>query len=346
MSVATAIVGRMPGGEQQGQDGGVTAATTVAVGVLHEDVWVAVADGVRLHVRRWTPTHRDHTTDVSESSTRSRAFILVHGLSSNARLWDVVAARLAGARHTAIAVDLRSHGESDAPEDGYDTGTAAEDVARVAESLGIKDAVVAGQSWGGNVVVRLAAKHPDLVAALALVDGGWFSPSTQFDSWETAERTLRPPDIDGRSAAQMRAILRNSHPQWRDDAIDATAANLSVQPDGTIRRRLSIPHHMQIVRSMWDDPPTADYTHIRVPVLLMPALPIDPDSAAARRARVIRAADALTDASISEYVGGDHDLHAQQPTRVAEDLLALAARVDATGNPSPALDRNGDGRDR
>ena len=169
-----------------------------------------------------------------------------------------------------------------------DTATAADDVARLAESLGINGAVVAGQSWGGNVVVRLAAKHPDIVAALALIDGGWLSPSNEFDSWETAERTLRPPEVDGRSAEQMRMMLRASHPRWSDDAIDATVANLEVTPDGTIRRRLSIPRHMQIVRSMWDDPPTQDYQHVRMPVLLMPALPSDADSAAGRRARVAR----------------------------------------------------------
>jgi pimeloyl-ACP methyl ester carboxylesterase len=304
---------------------------SVAGGARPDDARVSVADGVRLHIRRWMPVHRDPTSAVANlppPAVPSREFILVHGLSSNARLWDAVAARLADAGHSATAVDLRSHGESDAPEDGYDTATAADDVARAAESLGIKSAVVVGQSWGGNVVVRLAAKHPEVVAALALVDGGWLSPSSEFDSWEAAERTLRPPEIDGRSAAQMRAMLRASHPQWSDDAIDATAANLAVMPDGTIRRRLSIPHHMQIVRSMWNDPPTPDYSAIRVPVLLMPALPADPGTAAGRRARVARAAALLADASISEYIGGDHDLHAQQPERVAGDVLALAARLD------------------
>ena len=298
-------------------------------GVVVRNEWVAVAADVRLHLRRWSLPAVSRIR--ADDQPTDREFLLVHGLSSNARLWDQVAARLAAAGHEATAIDLRSHGESDAPDDGYDTATAADDVASIAATLGIKGAVIAGQSWGGNVVLRLAAEHPDVAAALALVDGGWFSPSDEFDSWELAERRMRPPDVDGRPAEQMRAVMRAAHPRWSDSAIDATVANLAVEPDGTIRRRLTIAHHMQIARSMYDDPPLPYYPRIGIPVLLMPALPAEMKAAEARRARIERAAARLTHASISEYVGGDHDLHAQQPDRVAGDLLALADRLDGGG---------------
>jgi pimeloyl-ACP methyl ester carboxylesterase len=290
-------------------------------GVVVRDEWVAVAANVRLHVRRWLPTGAD-------VGPRARAFLLVHGLSSNARLWDEVAAALARAGHEATAIDLRSHGESDAPDHGYDTATAAADVATLAGLLNIVGAVVAGQSWGGNVVVRLAADHPDVVAALALVDGGWFSPADNFDSWAAAERRMRPPDVDGQPADAMRARMRAGHPQWSEAAIEATVANLRIEADGTIRRRLSIEHHMQIARSMFDDPPAPYYPRVAVPVLLMPALPDDPIAAAQRLSRIRRAAAGFRDASTSEYLGGDHDLHAQQPGSVAADLLALAGRLE------------------
>jgi pimeloyl-ACP methyl ester carboxylesterase len=63
-------------------------------------------------------------------------------------------------------------------------------------------------------------------------------------------------------------------------------------------------------------------------VLLVPALPSDPRGAEAKRARVRAAADALSDASIREYPGADHDIHAQHPGELAADLLAFAQRVD------------------
>jgi pimeloyl-ACP methyl ester carboxylesterase len=275
------------------------------------DARVAVAPGVNLHVRRWP-------------GERAPAFLLVHGLSSNARLWDEVAARLVAAGHAAYAVDLRSHGESDRPPGGYDTATAAADLAALAEALGLAKVVVAGQSWGGNVAVRLAAEHPALVAALALLDGGWIDLAADFGSWEQCAAALRPPDMDGTRVGQVRGWLRRAHPDWSDTAVEATVANLRVGPDGMLSRRLPIPQHMAIVRSMWDDPPQRYLPSVTAPALLLPAIPRDDPKRAGRvRSRVVAAAAALPAATIREYADSDHDLHAQRPDRVAADLLSL-----------------------
>ena len=95
-------------------------------------------------------------------------------------------------------------------------------------------------------------------------------------------------------------------------------------PDGTLHRRLSVPHHMRIVRSMWDDPPWTDFPLITAPVLLLPAVPAGASASDPKSALVVKAAGALARARIREYVGADHDLHAQHPDEVAADLLALA----------------------
>ena len=84
---------------------------------------------------------------------------------------------------------------------------------------------------------------------------------------------------------------------------------------------------MQIVRSMWDDPPQPYYSAITAPVLLVPAIPADERRAVVRRARIQATAGGLRDATIREYVAGDHDLHAQHPDELADDLLGLAARI-------------------
>jgi pimeloyl-ACP methyl ester carboxylesterase len=265
--------------------------------------------GVSLHMRRWPG--------------RLRPFLMIHGLSSNARLWDEVAAIVSDAGHDVTAIDLRSHGESEAPDEGYDTATAADDVAAIADALGVSGCIVAGQSWGGDVVVQVAARHPGVVAALALIDGGWSDLSASFPTWEACASALRPPEIDGTSADAMRDYFRSNHAGWSPAAIEATLANMAVAPDGTVSRRLSIAHHMQVVRSMWDDPPQRYYSQVHVPVLLMPASAVN----SGRRERVTAAAAALGDATIREYVGADHDIHAQHPREVAADLLTLAGKV-------------------
>ncbi|HKT00520.1 MAG TPA: alpha/beta hydrolase, partial [Rugosimonospora sp.] len=205
---------------------------------------------------------------------------------------------------------------------GYDTATAAADLA----ALAIPAAIAVGQSWGGNVVVELAAKHPELVAGLALVDGGWIAPAQEFPSWEACAAALRPPEIDGLAASQLEGYIREQHPDWSGEAVAATLANLRVWPDGTLTRRLPIDRHMLIVRSMWDDPPQPYYQAITAPVLLVPAVPADLRAATARRERVEATARALARATVREYVGADHDVHAQHPDQLAADLLDWAAR--------------------
>jgi pimeloyl-ACP methyl ester carboxylesterase len=282
-------------------------------------VKVTVADGVGLNVRY-------------TAGSSAPAFLLVHGLASNARLWDEVAAALAAAGHPSYAVDLRGHGESDLPDHGFDTATAAADLAVVISSLGLDRPVVAGQSWGGNVVVQLAATHPTLVRALALVDGGWIDLPAEFGSWSACAAALRPPDLDGLRADDLRARLRAAHPDWSAAAVEATLANLRLGPDGRLSRRLPIERHMEILRSIYDHPPRQWYPRLTMPVLLMPAVrgerPGTRERPGAReqpgaRERFESAVAAIPCATVRPYPGGDHDLHAQQPDRVAADLLTL-----------------------
>ncbi|MFD0594557.1 alpha/beta fold hydrolase [Catellatospora coxensis] len=159
-------------------------------------------------------------------------FLLVHGLSSNARLWDEVAGALAAAGHPSWAVDLRGHGESDAPESGYDTGTAAADLAALITALGLDRPVVVGQSWGGNVVVRLAAKHPELPGALGLVDGGWIDLHAAFPDWgrasaRCARRTSTavppPPCGSGWTRRTPTGRRRPARRRWRTCGSGPTA---------------------------------------------------------------------------------------------------------------------------
>ena len=74
------------------------------------DERIRVAAGIELRVLRWQPPLDSGTVAASGAP-----FLLVHGLASNARLWDGVARRLASAGHSAVAVDLRGHGRSPRP---------------------------------------------------------------------------------------------------------------------------------------------------------------------------------------------------------------------------------------
>lgn len=254
--------------------------------------------------------------------------LLAHGLASNARLWDGVMSCLPGVH--CVAVDARGHGASPDSADGYDTVTAAADLAAVVEVLDDAAAgplprpiVAVGQSWGGNVVLTLAACHPGVVDALCLVDGGWLRlPGATFDEcWAM----LAPPDMRGVTLAAVAAWIRTAHPTWPETGVAGTVANLVTGPDGMARNRLAREHHKSILRSLYEGDPRELYPLVSVPVLLMPA----GSGSGGPSALVAEAADGLADATVRRYPDADHDIHAQFPAQVAADVLGLARRVVA-----------------
>lgn len=245
--------------------------------------------------------------------------LLVHGLASNARLWDGVGADLARRGHPVVAVDQRGHGLSSKPDDGYDFETMTRDLYRLMTRLGWLHSppMVAGQSWGANVVLDLAVRHPDAVSGLTLVDGGTIELSARFADWPTCEAALAPPPLSGTPLSQIEGWLRRNHPDWPDSGIEGTLANMEVLGDGTVRPWLSRENHMQILRHLWDHRPRELYPQVDVPALLLMAE--DPSNIrwmAGKREEVAAATAGLRKATL-QWTPGDHDLHAQYPELVA-----------------------------
>jgi pimeloyl-ACP methyl ester carboxylesterase len=246
--------------------------------------------------------------------------LMVHGLSSNARLWDAVAGRLADLGHPVAAVDQRGHGRSDKPDTGYDWLTLTADLAAVIDGLGWHRPLAAGQSWGGNVVLELAINHPDTVRAIACVDGGMIELARRFPNWEAAREALRPPQLTGLPVEEFEATIRRMHPNWPETGIAATVANVEVRADGTIAPWLSLDHHLAILRQLWEHKPSARYPLVPVPVLLIPAGDGSLDEVAEAQA-------GLPHARTRSFPGADHDIHAQHPVELA-DLLHAACQDD------------------
>lgn len=247
--------------------------------------------------------------------------LLVHGLASNARTWDGVARRLVALGHPVVAVDQRGHGRSDKPDGGYDFATVTADLALVIDALGWRSPrspLAAGQSWGGNVVLELAARHPSSVSAIACVDGGTLEVSRRFPSWEEALAALTPPRITGISAAEFERIIRTWHPDWSDEGVAGTLANMEVRPDGTVTPWLTLDRHLQVVRHMWDHHPPQRWPLVSVPVLLIPSQLADDGLSVAGAALPGRL-------QVAPFPGADHDVHQQHPVEVADLLHGLIA---------------------
>lgn len=257
---------------------------------------MTVADGVALHVNRWAGP--------------GVPFLLVHGLASNARMWDGVAGVLADRGHAVAAVDLRGHGQSDKPDSGYSFERVVADLGAVIDSLGFDRPVAVGQSWGANVVLELGARHPELVRGVAGVDGATIELADRFDSWEACAAALAPPALTGLARVEVEAMLRARHPDWPEAGVHGMLANFEVRADGTVAPWLTRDRHMLILRALYEHRPSTRYPSLKVPVLLIPARAGDVAFPSAARVRPIN---------------GDHDLHAQHPDRVAGLLLDALA---------------------
>jgi len=111
---------------------------------------------------------------VTRTGDAQPAFVALHGRAANGRLWTSTA-RLLEAHYNVIMPDLRGHGLSAAPADGYDHNTLAHDILGVMDALGVEQAVLLGSSMGAAVATRIAAQHPTRVIKLILHLTCWTS---------------------------------------------------------------------------------------------------------------------------------------------------------------------------
>jgi pimeloyl-ACP methyl ester carboxylesterase len=101
--------------------------------------------------------------------------VFVHGFSCDSHDWSWQLPHFART-HRVIALDLRGHGRSSAPDSGYDPSSLAADVAELVELVGCGPVIAIGHSLGGAIVATLAVERPDLVRAVVAVDPGHLLP--------------------------------------------------------------------------------------------------------------------------------------------------------------------------
>ena len=272
---------------------------------------IATGTGVRLRVVKW-----------GDPETHSgKPIVLVHGLASNAMLWEGAALAFEALGHPVVAVDLRGHGQSEKPDDGYDMQTVTFDLAKLLEVLAVRGyvrPVVCGQSWGGNVVIELAHQYPQLVRGVVAVEGGFLELQNNFPEWDACSIALRPPNLLGTSVVSMRQYMQRAHSDWPQTGIDGAMANMEHLPDGTVRPWLTLDRHLKVLRGLWEHKPTHLYSDIKVPVLFVPAEGPGGVFAETKRHAVEQALSMVPVVRVEWFSPADHDLHAQHPERFAQ----------------------------
>ena len=109
-----------------------------------------------------------------DTETSGPPILCLHGRWGRAETWiDLI--RRYGDRYRIIAPDQRGHGLSDRPHSAYSSKEMSEDMALLANHLGLSSLVVVGHSMGGRIAADLAARHRHLVTGLAILDKSAFA---------------------------------------------------------------------------------------------------------------------------------------------------------------------------
>lgn len=243
------------------------------------------------------------------ASATGLPLILIHGYTDSSRSWSLLAPPLRDALpgRRIIAVELRGHGISDAPECCYGPDSLAHDLKGVMDALGINRADLVGHSLGSITAAELAATHPERVNRLVLMSSATAIPGPALE-WLWQEIPALPDRID---------------PQG--EFMTAWFANPTPVPQDFLTREMT--EAAAIPRHVWTGVLTGLTTHdwtMLAPRITAPTLVLwgdqdglfGPESQAALQA-------ALPAAEHRTYPGLGHNFFWEQPDQAAGDIAAF-----------------------
>ncbi len=212
---------------------------------------------------------------------KGQPLVLLHGLASNARIWELTAPYLAEDGFVIYAPDLRGHGLSDKPNGDYGFEVLTTDLAAFLEQLELERPLLVGHSWGAMIALAYASRFrmgKYAPRGVVLVDGGMTQLDDSGLGWEEIRQRLTPPRLAGMPLKTFLELLNSRHRGWQPhpEAVEIILANFEISADETIYPRLRFEHHMQIIRAMWDFKTYECFARLNCAVLLLPARPPAP----------------------------------------------------------------------
>jgi lipase len=208
---------------------------------------------VKLHVHEW-------------GDADASPLVCLHGVTGHGERYRRLAEERWAARFRVVAPDLRGHGHS-GWEPPWTFATHVADLVETLDSLGIGAADWVGHSWGGRLVLELAAAHPERVRRAVLLD-----PAIDV-----------LPHVAEHVADQEREVaLYASYEDYADKRADGPATPRAVVledaeihcdrlPDGRLRRRTCQSAIVSIYGELASAAPSPETLRARTLLLYAPA---------------------------------------------------------------------------
>jgi len=218
----------------------------------------AKGDGVNIQLADW--------------AGKGKNVISVHGLTANCRCWDVIAPAVAP-KHRLLAMDLRGRGLSDKPETGYSEEHHLRDLKCVMDDLQLENAVLMGHSLGGYISMGFAARHPERVAGLILIDAGGDLSQAH---WDKVTAAIKPaidrlervfPSVDAFLDLMKQAPFLQP---WSDEIEAYFRYDIVKNQDG-VRSKIQPQHIREEVSNKRETGSSQYYSKLNCPVLILRA---------------------------------------------------------------------------
>jgi pimeloyl-ACP methyl ester carboxylesterase len=221
--------------------------------------------------------------------------VFVHGVACHRGFWEPQLNRFAQ-DHRVVAVDLRGHGESDAPHQPYTMRAFADDVAWMSRQLGLCRPVLVGHSLGGLVGLELAAARPQCAGAVALIDSVLLPSAHRPEVVHELVASLRGPAPD----AALRAYFETFFSPHDD------ARRKSWILDAAVKTSPFVTSSVWEQSIGWDDADALQ--RCRVPLLYI--------DAGTPNADLVRASELQPGMIIGKTVGSGHFSQLEVPDQV------------------------------
>ena len=186
--------------------------------------------------------------------------VCLHGVRNHGRHFAPLAARLSGFH--VVAPDLLGHGLSPR-EPPWDLGTHLD---AIVKSVGPRESVLIGHSFGGRLAFELAARAPKLVPKLVLLDPAILLPGHVALAAAERERVERAY-VSFDELIEHRYVESQLRRAPRELVVADLAAHVETGEDGRVRYRYCQSAVVAAYGEMASQPPS--FEDVRVPTLLV-----------------------------------------------------------------------------
>lgn len=265
-----------------------------------------------------TATIRGASIHYDVEGDGAETIVFAHGLLWSGRMWERQVAALRD-RYRCVTFDFRGQGQSEVTRGGYGMDELTLDTLALLEHLGLRDAHFVGLSMGGFIGLRLAARHPEWLRSLTLVESA-ADPEPRanvprYGAMALVARTVGFAPVLDRVMRIMFAEPFLTDPRRASERDEMRRRLASVDVTGAVRATLGVIRREGV---------TAELGRVRVPTLVVHGA----EDSAIAMPRARRMADAIAGAKLVVVPRAGHTSAIEEPAAVS---AAIASFLEGAG---------------